>query len=62
MEGQATKPRSELFGEIIIHLDTAAGEARVGGPESIADYIEEVLIPFVEGEQWAAVLEEIRTS
>jgi hypothetical protein len=49
MEGKATKLRSELFEEIIIHLDTAAGEVRVGGPESLADYIEEVLIPFVEG-------------
>ena len=52
------KPRSELFGDVIRHLDSAAGEARETGPESVENYIQGVLIPFVEGEQLAAVLEE----
>jgi len=45
------KTRSELIGEVIRHLDSAAGEARETGPQSVAEYIEEVLIPFVETEQ-----------
>jgi hypothetical protein len=45
------KTRSELFKEVIRHLDSAAGEARETGPQSVAEYIEEVLIPFVETEQ-----------
>ena len=53
------KPRSELFGEVIGQLDSAAGEARETGPESVAGYIEGVLIPFIEGEQLTAGLEEI---
>jgi hypothetical protein len=47
------KTRRELIGEVIRHLDSAAGEARETGPQSVAEseYIEEVLIPFVETEQ-----------
>jgi hypothetical protein len=44
---------------VIRHLDAAAGEARETGPESVADYIEEVLIPFIEGEQLSAALGEM---
>jgi hypothetical protein len=53
------KTRSELFGEVIRQLDSAAGEARETGPESLADYIEETLIPFAEGEQLEAALGEL---
>jgi hypothetical protein len=52
------KTRAELFGEVIRHLDSAAGEARETGPVHVAEYIEEVLIPFVEGEQLGAALVE----
>ena len=52
------KSRSELFGGVITHLDAAAGEARETGPEGVAEYIEGVLIPFIEGEQLTAGLEE----
>jgi len=50
-----SKRRSELFGEVIVQLDSAAGEAREEGSEDLALYIEETLIPFVDLEKRAAV-------
>ena len=52
------KPRSELFKQTIIQLDSAAGEARENGLESLALHIEDTLIPFIESEQLSASLEE----
>ena len=43
--------RSELFEEVLIQLDSAAGEAEQTGPKSVAVMIWEVLIPFIEKEQ-----------
>jgi hypothetical protein len=53
------KTRSELFEDVIIQLDSAAGEAREGGNEGLATYIEETLIPFIEEERIEALMEEI---
>ncbi len=50
--------RSRRFGELIVHLDFAAGEARKKGFEVLAKYIEDVLIPFFVKEQLAAAIEE----
>jgi hypothetical protein len=50
--------RSRLFGEVVVQLDSAAGEARETGPEGLADYIEDVLLPFIIQEQLAAAIEE----
>ena len=46
--------RSELFEEVLIQLDSAAGEAEKTGPKSVAVMIWEVLIPFIEEEQATA--------
>ena len=46
--------RSELFEEVLIQLDSAAGEAQKTGPKSVAVMIQEVLIPFIEEEQATA--------
>ncbi len=40
------KTRSELFGEVLVQLDSAAGEAAKSGSEELEEYIREVLIPF----------------
>jgi hypothetical protein len=53
------KTRSELFEDVIIQLDSAAGEAREGGNEGLATYIEETLIPFIEEERIEPLVEEI---
>ena len=45
---------SELFEEVLIQLDSAAGEAEQTGPKSVAVMIWEVLIPFIEEEQATA--------
>ena len=50
--------RSQLFEEVIVQLDSAAGEARETGPAGLAEYIEDVLVPFVVEEQIAAAVEE----
>jgi hypothetical protein len=52
------KKRSMLFEEVIVQLDSAEGEAREDGMEALADYVESVLIPFIEDEQLKAFLEE----
>ena len=49
--GGALVRRSELFEEVLIQLDGAAGEAEQTGPKSVAVMIWEVLIPFIEEEQ-----------
>jgi len=46
--------RSELFKEVLIQLDSAAGEAEKTGPKSVAVMINEVLIPFIEEDQATA--------
>jgi hypothetical protein len=53
------KSRSELFEDVIIQLDSAAGEAREEGEEELATYIEETLIPFIQEERVEALAEEI---
>ena len=53
------KSRSELFEDVIIQLDSAAGEAREQEAEGLATYIEETLIPFIEEERIEALVEEI---
>jgi hypothetical protein len=52
--GGALVRRSELFEEVLIQLDSAAGEAEQTGPKSVAVMIWEVLIPFIEEEQATA--------
>ena len=46
--------RSELFKEVLVQIDSAAGEAEKTGPKSVAVMIQEVLIPFIEEEQATA--------
>jgi hypothetical protein len=53
------KSRSELFEDVIVQLDSAAGEAREGGNEGLATYIEETLIPFIEEERVEALVAEM---
>jgi hypothetical protein len=52
--GGALVRRSELFEEVLIQLDSAAGEAEKTGPKSVAVMIWEVLIPFIEEEKGTA--------
>jgi hypothetical protein len=52
--GGALVRRSELFDEVLIQLDSAAGEAERTGPKSVAVMIWEVLIPFIEEERATA--------
>ena len=49
-----TRPRSLLFEDVIVQLDSAAGECREQGNEALAEYIEGTLISFIEGEQMFA--------
>ena len=60
-EARTEEPRSELFASVSAYLNDAADKVREEGEESserIADYIEGVLIPFVERELAAALLQE----
>ncbi len=43
--------RRQLFEEVLVQLDSARMEALETGPASVAERIEEVLIPFIEGER-----------
>ena len=54
------KTRSQLFEDVIIQLDSAAGEAREQEAEGLATYIEETLIPFIGEERLDAMAEEAR--
>jgi hypothetical protein len=42
--------RCQLFKDVIIQLDSAAGEATEQGAQELCDYILDVLIPFVQDE------------
>jgi hypothetical protein len=53
------KTRSQLFEDVIIQLDSAAGEAGEQGSEELCNYILDVLIPFIEDEMIMAALEEM---
>jgi hypothetical protein len=46
--------RSELFGEVLVQLDSAAGEAAKVGSGGLAEHIRGVLIPFIEEERLLA--------
>jgi hypothetical protein len=43
--------RSELFGEVLVQLDSAAEEAAKVGSGGLAEHIRGVLIPFIEKER-----------
>ncbi len=53
------KTRSELFSDVIVQLDSAAGEASEQGADDLADYILDVLIPFIQDEMTMAALGEM---
>ncbi len=53
-----TKPRSQLFEDVIVQLDSAAGEAAEQGAEELCDYIVDVLILFIQDEMTQALIEE----
>jgi len=44
------KTRSQLFKDVLIQLDSAAGEAVEEGSDRLADYILDTLIPFIQDE------------
>lgn len=48
------KKRSELFGEVLVQLHSAVGEAKETSPDGEANYVKEELIPFVEKERFFA--------
>ena len=53
--------RVELFGKVLMYLDTIAADAEAKGDvdsEEVADYVRGVLMPFVVEEQGWAVLSE----
>ena len=52
------KTRCQLFKDVIIQLDSAAGEATEQGAQELCDYILDVLIPFIQDEMTMALLEE----
>lgn len=52
------KSRTQLFEDVIVQLDSAAGEASEQGAQELADYIQETLITFIEDEMLQAWLEE----
>jgi hypothetical protein len=52
------KTRCQLFKDVLIQLDSAAGEASEQGAEELADYILDVLIPFLQDEMLMAWLGE----
>jgi hypothetical protein len=54
------RPRSKLFEDVLVQLDSAAGEAVEEGADALADYILDVLIPFIQDEATMAWLEETR--
>jgi hypothetical protein len=45
---QTIERREELFRAVIVQLDSTAGEATVTGPQHVADFIRDVLQPFIE--------------
>jgi hypothetical protein len=53
-----TRPRSKLFEDVIVQLDSAAGEASEQGAQELCDYILDVLIPFIQDEMTMALMEE----
>ena len=57
-EARTEEPRSELFASVWAYLPEAADKVGEESSERIADYIEGVLIPFVERELAAALLQE----
>jgi hypothetical protein len=59
MEHRSQKSRSQLFQDVIIQLDSAAGEAVEEGAEGLADYILDMLIPFIQDEMIMAGLAEM---
>jgi hypothetical protein len=59
MEHRAQKPRSLLFKDVIVQLDSAAGEAAEQGAQELCDYIEGTLIDFIETEMMLAELAEM---
>jgi hypothetical protein len=48
------KSRTQLFEDVIVQLDSAAGEASEQGAQELADYIQETLITFIEDEMLQA--------
>jgi hypothetical protein len=50
--------RSTLFEDVMVQLDSEAGEAVEQGAEELADYIVEVLIPFIQDGMVMAAAEE----
>lgn len=44
------RTRSQLFEDVIVLLDSAAGEASEQGAQELCDYILDVLIPFIQDE------------
>jgi hypothetical protein len=60
-EAVMNQTRVELYGEVLLYLDTIAGDAEASGTEEmeqVADYVRGVLMPLVVGEQGWAVLSE----
>jgi hypothetical protein len=53
-----TRPRSKLFEDVIVQLDSAAGEASEQGAQELCDYILDVLIPFIQDEMTMALMED----
>jgi hypothetical protein len=52
------KSRMELFGEAASQLDCIAREAHTKGSEELAEYIEGLLTPFIEDEEFRSLLKE----
>jgi hypothetical protein len=57
---EVSPPRSKLFEDVIVQLDSAAGECVEQGADELADFILDVLIPFIQDEATMAWLEETR--
>jgi hypothetical protein len=53
------KTNSQLFKDVIIQLDSAAGEAAEQGAGAVCDYILDTLIPFIQDQMVMAALEEM---
>jgi hypothetical protein len=59
IEDMEEKSKSELFKEVIIQLDSASREALDCGQEQLCEYIQDVLIPFIQDEMIMAAIEEM---